>query len=118
MPFRTDENNNPTAFTTDLAAEAGLILGQDYSNGTPFPAPSTLITALLLGDPIATTIRVIDKVGFYTYGVPGTSSLRWGYIAIPFIIWSYLTPAAKKYVIGFMYLREGGVSMRDLFLKQ
>ena len=36
--FRTDRNNNPTAFTTSVAAEAGLILGTDYAVGDPFEA--------------------------------------------------------------------------------
>lgn len=110
-PFRTDTNRNPTAFTTDIAAQAGLILGDDYAPGTPFPSPSTLVTAHLLHDPIATTIRVIDAVGFYT-----TLGLeRWVYIAMPQFIWKGLSYDQMRDVIGFMYEREGGTAMRPLF---
>ena len=29
--FRTDECNNPTALTTDIAKQGGLMLGKDYN---------------------------------------------------------------------------------------
>jgi hypothetical protein len=112
--FRTDENNNPTAFTTDVAKEAGLIEGTDYVPGTPFPSPSTLVTAKLLGDPIAVTIRVIDKLGFYVGNGPGTGQ-RWPELAMFYELWERLTTAQKTAVIGIIYAWEGGTAMKGLF---
>lgn len=110
--FRTDSHNNPTAFTTDIAAEAGLRLNVDYTRGDSFQAGSlTLYTARLIGDPIATTIKVIDKLSFLT--TKGTS--RWGYITVPMLTWVELAEYQKKDIIGWMYQREGGTSMRGLF---
>ena len=112
MSYRTDENNNPTAMTTDVASEGGLVLGVDYAQGTSFLAGIHLLhTAKFLGNPIPTTIRVLDKVGFYT--VHGL--MRWNYIGIPLNIWSDLTQAQKVSVIGFMYQHEGGTAMTSLF---
>ncbi len=111
MPARTDRNNNPAAIITDLAAQAGLVLGKDYEIGDKFPDPSNLHTARLLGDPIQLTIRVIDAVGYYTkQGQP-----RWAYIAIPKFIWDALEAPVKKKVIGFHYQHEGGDAMKGLF---
>lgn len=108
---RTDRNRNPAAFTTDIAKQAGLVEGTDYVAGDPFPPPSTLATAKLLGDPIALTIKVIDAVGYYTqHGQP-----RWTYIAIPKRIWDVLDYEEKKYVVGFHYQHEGGTEMKGLF---
>lgn len=109
--MRTDENNNPAAFTTDIAKQAGLVLNRDYVPGKPFPAPSKLVTAKLLGDPIALTIRVIDSITYYTKG----GAQRWNYIAIPPFVWKALTPDLKRQVIAFHYQREGGTTMRGLF---
>lgn len=112
MSFRTDNNNNPTAFTTDIAKEAELVLGTDYVQGDSFTAEDSLFyTAKLLGDPIAVTIKVIDKIGFYT-SVPHA---RWTYISMPFKLWLNLTLVQKTYVIGFMYQNEGGTAMKGLF---
>ncbi len=109
--MRTDANNNPAAFTTDIAKQAGLELNVDYVAGDPFPAPSTLVTAKLLGDPIAITIRVIDKIGYFTHlGNP-----RWVYIALPKFLWMSLTSDQKRDVVGYHYKMEGGTAMRDLF---
>ena len=109
--MRTDDNNNPAAFTTDIARQAGLVQGVDYEAGTPFPAPSTLVTAKLLGDPIEITIRVIDTIGYVTrQGVP-----RWTYINIPRFVWDGLDAATRRDVIGYHYKHEGGTAMRDLF---
>jgi hypothetical protein len=112
--FRTDENNNPTAFTVDVADEAGLIEGTDYVPGTPFPSPSTLVTAKLLGDPIAVTIKVINRVGFYVGNGP-TTPQRWGEIAMVYGLWARLTVAQKTAVIGIIYIWEGGTAMEGLF---
>jgi hypothetical protein len=118
--FRTDENNNPAAFTTDIASQAGLVKGVDYVDGNPFPAPSTLTTAKLLGDPIAITIRVINAIGYRTHlGTP-----RWTYICLPRFLWNSLPDSniaaeprivSKVDIIGYHYQMEGGVAMRDLF---
>jgi hypothetical protein len=109
--MRTDDNNNPTALTTDLARQAGLKLGVDYVDGSPFPAPSTLKTAKLLGDPVAVTIRVIDAVGYFTRsGEP-----RWVYIALPKFVWDALSQDQKRDVIGYHYQHEGGSMMKKLF---
>jgi hypothetical protein len=109
--MRTDDNNNPAAFTTEIAAQAGLVKGTDYIDGTPFPGPSTLVTAKLLGDPITITIRAIDAIGYYTkLGYP-----RWVYIALPKFVWDAMTAEQKRDVIGFHYQREGGTAMRRLF---
>jgi hypothetical protein len=128
IEYRTDRNNNPTAFTTDVAVEARLSLGVDYEPGDSFaylsailpPLDSALYSALppliyytakLLGDPIATTIRVINAVTFYTK----TGSPRWSYIALPMFVWQALSSGSQRDVIGFMYEREGGTAMRGLF---
>ncbi len=109
--MRTDRNNNPAAFTTDIAKQAGLVLGTDYVAGDPFPAPSMLVTAKLLGDPIAITIRVIDKIGYFTKaGQP-----RWIYAAIPKWLWNEMTADMKRDMIGYHYQHEGGTEMRGLF---
>jgi hypothetical protein len=111
--MRTDKHNNPTAFTTDLAKQAGLVLGLDYIQGDPFTVgANTYHTAKLLLDPIKTTIEVIDAVGYVTKaGIP-----RWTYInLVPKFTWSELTPERKRDVIGYHYLHEGGTAMRGLF---
>lgn len=109
--FRTDANNNPAAFTTDLAKQAGLILGIDYEIGDKFPAPSNFITAKLIGDPIEITIRLINKVSYYTQ----QGLRRWDYIAIPSFIWNALDAGTKRDIIGFHYQHEGGSDMKNLF---
>jgi hypothetical protein len=109
--MRTDDNNNPMAFTTDVARYAGLTEGVDFEGGTPFPPPSQLVTAKLLGDPIAITIRMIDAIGFYTHH----SVQRWVYMALPKFVWDSLSGDQKRDVIGFAYQREGGIEMRSLF---
>jgi hypothetical protein len=113
MTYRTDENNNPSAFTTDVASEAGLSLDTDYIPGTHFPAPSTLVTAKLLGDPVALTIRVINALGFY---IPKTGEARWVYMGdFPTWLWAEMTVDQRRDLIGYMYMWEGGVAMRGLF---
>ena len=62
--MRTDRHNNPAAFTTDIAKQAGLKEGVDYTVGDKFP-DSNLATARLIGDPVAKTIKVIDKINIY-----------------------------------------------------
>ena len=116
--MRTDSHNNPTAFTTDVAREAGLREGIDFKTGAGFDAIPLyagggyrFFTATLIGDPIALTIRVIDAVGFYTKA----GSQRWSYIALPPQVWGNMSPAFKAATIGGMYHREGGTEMKKLF---
>lgn len=110
--MRTDQNNNPTAFTTSIAINAGLVQGTDYEIGTVFEADGrTFYTAKLLGDPLAITIKVIDSIGFRTLdGQP-----RWIYISMPHFLWLSLTLDQKINTIGWMYQQEGGVTLRSLF---
>jgi hypothetical protein len=112
MTFRTDRNNNPTAMIMEMASEGGLALGTDYVQGDAFTSGTqTFYTAKLIGDPIALTIKVIDKLGFYT----APPHARWTYIAIPYDVWLSLTPNQKQYVIWYMYHNEGGIEMESLF---
>jgi hypothetical protein len=109
---RADRNRNPTAFTTFIAEQAGLILGTEYEEGDSFQdGDYTYYTAKLLTDPVETTIKVIDILGFYT-SVP---KIRWTYIAIPYRLWMSFTQQQKEYTIGWMYNQEGGTDMTSLF---
>ncbi len=106
--MRTDRHNNPTAFTTDIAKQAGLIEGVDYVMGDPFPENPNMFTAKLLGNPIESTIRVIDKIGFvtqngqnrwvYTDSIPGANNAEW--LKLGF--------SEKAQIIKDMYRNEGG----------
>lgn len=112
MEFRTDNNRNPAAFTTDLAKQGQLIEGTDYEVGDSFVVGNqTYHTARILGDPLDTTIKLIDRVGFYTV----MPHQRWTYMAIPFQLWQSLTLRQKQYTIGVMYENEGGIAMKSLF---
>jgi hypothetical protein len=106
--FRTDRHNNPTAMTTDVAAESGLVEGQDYVRGDRFVGSDgkTYFTARLLGDPIETTIRAIDQGGMYTQSGRG----RWRYLyRIPGARkWIGLTREQKVAIVLLMYRMEGG----------
>jgi len=110
--FRTDRNNNPTAMTTAIAAEGGLILSTDYEQGDSFRiGPATYYTAKLLGDPLKLTVQVIDKIGFFTKaGAP-----RWVYVRQPTWIWGLLNTGQKIQFILYMYHMEGGTAMLPLF---
>jgi hypothetical protein len=110
--MRTDRHNNPTAFTTDIAKAAGLQEGKDYIAGDPF-SNGKYKTAKILGDPVATTIKVIDKIGFYTQsGKP-----RWTYVnSIPQAKnWNSLSYSQKSNVIKQMYQHEGGSKLLNNF---
>lgn len=110
--MRTDDHRNPTAFTTDIAKLAGLTLGVDYEQGAPFTVGNaTYYTAKLLLNPIETTIRVIDAIGFFSK----SGGPRWIYIGIPKFIWDGLARETKVAVIGWMYHHEGGTAMASLF---
>lgn len=108
---RTDRHNNPTAFTTDIAKQAGLKEGVDYTVGDPFPGNPNYRTATILGDPIDTTIKVIDKIGFQTQsGAP-----RWTYINMPKSQWNAMSYDQKKQTIAKMYQNEGGSALKQYF---
>lgn len=102
--MRTDRHNNPTAFTTAIAEQAGLREGVDYVAGDPFPDNKSMRTATILGDPIETTIKVIDKIGFYT----GSGKQRWTHTAIPQSQWNSMSKQQKIAVVKKMYEAEGG----------
>lgn len=104
--MRTDRNNNPTAMTTDAARTMGLVPGVDYVAGDPFPNNPNLRTAKFLGDPIKTSIKAIDKGGFYT----STGKPRWTYLNNIAGIqnWNQLSYNEKAKVIAQMYHHEGG----------
>jgi len=110
--MRTDRHNNPSAFTTDIAKMAGLQEGVDYTKGDPF-SNGRYSTARLLNDPIATTIKVIDKIGFKT----ASGGNRWTYTdSIPETKnWSRLSYDQKKDVISKMYQHEGGSQLNKYF---
>lgn len=108
--MRTDNHNNPVAFTTDIAAQAKLTYGVDYIIGDKFPI-GNYYTAKLTGDPIAITIRVIDAIGFVTK----TCQPRWIYINLPKFLWMNQSKEQKRDIIGYMYQHEGGLSMKALF---
>ena len=108
--MRTDRHNNPTAFTTDIARVAGLREGVDYEKGDPFDN-GRFHTARLLGDPVDTTIKVIDNIGFYTQG----GKKRWSHTAIPRSQWEAMTYDQKKRIVKKMYGHEGGSQLKTLF---
>ena len=105
--MRTDRHNNPTAFTTDIAKQAGLVLGTDYEQGDAFPDNPNMFTARLLGDSIGTTIKVIDNIGLKT----GSGQNRWAYlddIGMTQEKWDGASTEEKTKMIGQMYQAEGG----------
>lgn len=109
---RTDAHKNPTAFTTLVAKTGGLTENVDFVQGDVFSVgQQELYTAKLLLDPVETTIRLIDKIGFFT----NHGSHRWIYIGVPFSLWSLLNFEQKRDVIGWMYKHEGGTEMIPLF---
>ncbi len=109
--MRTDRHNNPTAFTVDVAKTAGLVEGRDYEAGDPFPNNPRLRTAKIIGDPVKQTIKVIDRIGFYTQsGQP-----RWTHTAISNDQWQRMTTSQKAQVIKEMYKKEGGTALQNIF---
>jgi len=109
--MRTDRNNNPTAFTINIAKQGGLIEGIDYEKGDPFPNNPNLYTARLIGDPISKTIEVIDRIGFYTNG----GNQRWTHTAMSKAAWNKLSYDQKIDVVKKMYQYEGGNELASLF---
>lgn len=108
---RTDRNNNPTAMTTDVAKEMGLIEGKDYVNTGDVFDGGKLATAKLLGDPISTTIKAIDNGGFQT----ASGKPHWSYINMPKSQWDAMSYAEKKTTVQSMYKHEGGSALNKYF---
>jgi hypothetical protein len=111
--MRTDRHNNPAAFTTAIAKQAGLVEGKDYIVGDAFPNNPNLRTAKLIGNPVDQTIRVIDRIGFYTQsGAP-----RWSYVSSlkGASNWKNLSHEQKKNVVAQMYQHEGGSQLKQYF---
>ena len=107
---RADRHNNPTAFTTDIAKQAGLIEGVDYAVGDTFPSNNKYKTAFLLGDPIDTTIKVIDSIGFKTK----SGDNRWTYtdkLGLDNSTWQNMPYDKKVMAIKQMNRYEGGTGI-------
>lgn len=111
--MRTERNNNPTAMTTDVAKMLGWELGVDYEVWDAFVTASwqTLYTAKLIGDPIETTIRLIDR--WIANGIDpfyrANWQPRWTYISKIWITkekWQQMSPAEKADVIAKMLKYE------------
>ncbi|MCK4997738.1 hypothetical protein KAS08_05535 [Candidatus Pacearchaeota archaeon] len=104
--MRTDRHNNPTAFIVELSEQANLELGVEYEQGDSFSGigGETYYTARLIGDSIGMTIKVIDRVGFYTR----SGQQRWTHTAMNKSDWDSLDDCKKANVIEVMYYREGG----------
>lgn len=105
--MRTDRNNNPTAFTVDIAKQAWLVEGVDYVVWDKFPWSSNLYTAKLIWDPIETSIRVIDKIGFTTK----SGQNRWVYtdkLGLNNETWAKMSPTEKATAVKKMYQQEWG----------
>lgn len=118
--MRTERNNNPTAMTTDVAKMLWWVLGVDYEIGDSFLTASgqTLYTAKLIGDPIETTIRLIDR--WIANGIDpfyrANWQWRWSYISKIWITkdkWLKMSPAEKADVIAQMLKHEWG-SMENM----
>lgn len=104
---RTNRHNNPTAFTTSVAKQAGLVEWQDYVVGDSFPDNPNMFTAKIIGDPIEVTKKVIDNIGFYTQ----SWAPRWSYVWDIFEwnandAWSNMDDSQKQSIIEQMYQRE------------
>lgn len=107
--LRAVRHNNPAAFTTKIAEQAGLVEGKDYVKGDPFEDSKggTLYTARLIGDSTNTTVKIIDKIGFYTK----EGNKRWGYVTDEQAKqWPSMSLAEKQaFVAKYMLQNETGV---------
>ena len=109
--MRTERNNNPTAMTTDVAKSLWWIEWVDYIQWDSFKTwdGRTLYTAKLIGDPIETTIKLLDNAAsswrwaFYTKWW----AKRWTHTAMSDKDWLALTPEQKQNVVLQMLQREG-----------
>lgn len=109
--MRTERNNNPTAMTVDVAKSLWWVEWVDYVQWDSFKTwdGRTLYTAKLIGDPIETTIKLLDnaanswKWAFYTKWW----AQRWTHTAMSDKDWLALTPEQKQNVVLQMLQREG-----------
>lgn len=109
--MRTDRHNNPTAMTTDVARQFGLVEGTDFMVGDPFPDNPNLRTATLIGNGMDTTIMALDNaaqsedmMAFFT----ASGQPRWSYTSVSDEEWLAKTPEQKVDFIDGMYQMEGG----------
>ena len=108
--MRTERNNNPTAMTTDVAKSLWGIEWEDYVQWDSWTNDKwqTFYTAKLLGDPIETTIKLLDRAAstwrwaFYT----SWGKQRWSHTAMSDADWLKLTPEEKQWVVLKMLQRE------------
>lgn len=118
--MRTERNNNPTAMTTDVAKMLWWELGVDYEIWDAFTTADgkTLYTAKLIGDPIETTIRLIDR--WIANGIDpfyrANWQPRWSYISKIWVTkdkWLNMSSSEKADVIAQMLKHEWG-SMENM----
>ena len=110
--MRTERNNNPTAMTTDVAKSLWGVEWEDYVQWDSWTNDKwqTFYTAKLLGDPIETTIRLLDRAAetgrwaFYTKAW----WQRWTHTAMSDADWLKLSPEEKQWVVLKMLQREWG----------
>ena len=108
--MRTERNNNPTAMTSDVARSLWGVEWEDYIVWDAFQDNPNLHTAYLLGDPIETTIRLLDRAAttgrwaFYTKGW----KQRWTHTAMTDEAWLNLSAEEKKNVVLKMLHNEWG----------
>lgn len=108
--MRTERNNNPTAMTTDVAKSLWWVEWVDYVKWDSFQTADwrTLYTAKLIGDPIETTIKLLDNAAntwrwaFYTKWW----AKRWTHTAMSDAERLKLSPEEKKNVVLKMLQRE------------
>ena len=123
--MRTERNNNPTAMSTDVAKMLWGVLGVDYEIWDSWTSADWRVyyTAKLIGDPIETTIRLIDRWiangidPFYRANWQG----RWSYISkigITKAKWQQMSPAEKAEIIKKMLQYEGGSMENMLYYTQ
>jgi hypothetical protein len=108
--MRTERNNNPTAMTVDVAKSLWWVEWVDYVQWDSFQTSDwrTLYTAKLLGDPIETTIKLLDNAAstwrwaFYTKWW----AQRRNHTAMSDAEWLKLSPEEKQNVVLKMLQRE------------
>lgn len=108
--MRTERNNNPTAMTTDVAKSLWWVEWVDYVQWDSFQTGDwrTLYTAKLIGDPIETTIKLLDNAAntwrwaFYTKWW----AKRWTHTGMSDAERLKLSPEEKKNVVLKMLQRE------------
>lgn len=121
--MRTERNNNPTAMITDVAKSLWGVEGVDYVQWDSWTNSEwkTYYTAKLLGDPIETTIKLLDRAAstgrwaFYTKW----GKQRWTHTAMSDAAWLALSPEEKKNTVLKMLQREwGSIDNMQYYLDQ